>query len=400
MASSKIILYESKVLKDGSHPVMLRVTHDRKPKYYSLGFTCMLDEWDNVHHSFSSKYKNYKKVNTFLKQKEVDIENIFIEIEQEGKGFSFDRFEKLFFKTNYAPTVFNYFDIQINNLLEANQIGNSFVYKDTKSHLFQFNQNKDIAFNDVDYKFLVNFVQHCKSKGMKNSSISVYMRTFRALFNKAKKEYEFEHYPFKDFDFTELKSPTRKIAITKDEIQKIKEYAAKPGTGVFNAKHYFMFMYYNRGMNFTDVAMLKKTDISNGSFEYIRAKTHKAYKIKILEPVQDIFNYYKNNSLNTEFVFPIIFENHITPLQRKKRIAKALKTFNKELRKIAEAVGISTNLTSYVSRHSWATILKREGVSTSIISEGMGHDTERTTQIYLDSFEDDVLFEASKKALL
>ena len=111
--------------------------------------------------------------------------------------------------------------------------------------------------------------------------------------------------------------------------------------------------------------------------------------------MQEILNQFKGG----EYVFPILSERHGTPQQKHYRIIKSLKIFNKNLKKLGEVLGFDMKLTSYVARHSWATVMKREGVSTSIISEGLGHRTELTTQIYLDSFENSVLDEASKKAI-
>lgn len=110
-----------------------------------------------------------------------------------------------------------------------------------------------------------------------------------------------------------------------------------------------------------------------------------------MPPVLEILNFYKEHNRGNLYIFPILDESYKTPTQIHNRIKRALKTYNGHLKIVAEQVGISSTLTSYVSRHSWATILKRKGVSTSVISEGLGHSNEGVTQTYLDSFENETL---------
>ena len=129
-------------------------------------------------------------------------------------------------------------------------------------------------------------------------------------------------------------------------------------------------------------------------------KTGKEYNIKILPPALEILNYYLKNQ-SSDYIFPILSNlKHISAQQQKDRIKKVTKKINKDLKEIATLCDIGINLTTYVARHSWATILKKSGVSTSIISEAMKHDTEKTTQIYLDSFENDIIDEANMRLLI
>jgi integrase len=153
------------------------------------------------------------------------------------------------------------------------------------------------------------------------------------------------------------------------------------------------------GTNFTDLAQLKWTNIQNERLKYIRAKTNKPYDVGLLPPALEILKYYKNNDINNEFIFPILNEFHDTAIRIKNRIHKVLKQTNDDLKEIATLAGIDVNLTTYVARHTYATVLKYSGVSTSVISEALGHDSEKTTQIYLDSFQNDVLDKANKNLL-
>ena len=168
------------------------------------------------------------------------------------------------------------------------------------------------------------------------------------------------------------------------------------------SKDIFLFSYYNRGINFKDIALLQWSDIKEGRMIYSRAKTGKAYNIGLLKPAIVILNKYKKitGGKKDDYVFPILNkEKHITAQQIHNRIKKTTKIINSDLKEIAKLCKINFNLTTYVARHSYATIMKRSGISTSLISESLGHKSEKTTQVYLDRFENLILDEASKVIL-
>lgn len=153
------------------------------------------------------------------------------------------------------------------------------------------------------------------------------------------------------------------------------------------------------GMNFSDMAKLKWNNIQEGRIIYKRSKTGKLFTIKILPPVQEILDQYKDHNKNSDYIFPILMRNHQTPIQIKNRLKSGLRTLNKHLKNIGESVGIKKKLTSYVARHTWAIVMKKSGISTTIISEGLGHSNENITQVYLDSFENETLDKANELLL-
>ena len=209
--------------------------------------------------------------------------------------------------------------------------------------------------------------------------------------------------PFTEFGFAKYrKAKTRKRAISKDDIKLIGGFKAKEGSQLFHARNYFMFSYYNRGINFIDMAHLKWENIRSGRLNYVRQKTKKPFTMAILEPAAEILKYYKDNYYLGEdsFVFPILNPEFLSPQSIKNRCKVVLREVNSSLKTMAAELELTElKLTTYVARHSFATVMKRSGQSVAIISEAMGHDSESTTQIYLDSFENDVLDEATKAIL-
>ena len=245
----------------------------------------------------------------------------------------------------------------------------------------------------------------CQQRGVTLTSIFVYMRSFQRLINMAKeaKCVKKDFNPFKEFSFSKYRrQKSRKRAIAKDDIRAIAAFETEPDSSLFHAKNYFLFSYYNRGINFVDIAHLTWRNIRSGRLDYVRKKTKTHFTMAILEPAQEILNYYKAHYYDGEdsFVFPILNPSYLSPVSIKNRCKKVLFEVNSSLKEISKELGLAEQrLTTYVARHSYATVMKKSGQSVAIISEAMGHDSESTTQIYLDSFENDVLDEASKAIL-
>jgi len=217
------------------------------------------------------------------------------------------------------------------------------------------------------------------------------LRTLREIINRAIKEGLSEEtaYPFKNIP---IKSEqTRKRAVNREVIKKVEELDVSYDKNLKFYKDLFMFSFYNRGMSFVDLAYLKVKNIENGRLNYTRRKTGQLFSIKITPKAQVIIDIYCKSKQPEDYLFQIIHrkENEYQDYRN------AMRFMNKELKKISELLNLDISLSSYVSRHSWATIAKKSGISTSVISEGLGHTTEEVTQVYLDSFENDVLDDAN-----
>jgi integrase len=153
-------------------------------------------------------------------------------------------------------------------------------------------------------------------------------------------------------------------------------------------------------MNYYDMMKLRWENIDNDKLIYTRSKTKGRFIVKILKPVQDIIDYYRDINRTTNYVFPILLNERLTPMQIENRKSKKLKRFNNDLKKIAEIVGIDKPLTSYVARHSFATNLKELGVSTDVISQSMGHQNVSITTAYLKDFDNEVIDDANERLLM
>jgi len=219
--------------------------------------------------------------------------------------------------------------------------------------------------------------------------ILIYRKLCRFIFR-------LQFYPFRAYKVSKLKGKGLKKALDMKQVRKIVNLDLKKHPVLTNSRNYFVFSFYTRGMNFADMMKLEWNAIDNDKIYYTRSKTKGNFMVKILPPVREILNFYKEYSLGTKYVFPILLKDDLTPSQLENRKHKTLQRYNKDLKEIAQICGIDKPLSSYVARHSFANCLKQKGVATDIISESMGHQNLTITQAYLKELDSSFLDEAAE----
>ena len=402
MASVKVVLRD-KQNKEGKYPIVLRITKDRKVKIISLGMDCELQDWDNRSSQFKKSMSNYIQKNIILSNLKQKAWAIIDGFNIEEVDFTLTQFEQKFRgKEQSKITVLEFWENKILDLNLAGRTGTARAHYDTKNSFFKFCKNQKTLFKEITVELLDKYETHLRSTGCNDGGIGVRMRELRALFNDAIKKgiVEEKYYPFKTYKVSKLKGKGFKKALSRDEVRLIENLDESKYPQLREAKHLFVFSYYTRGMNYYDIMKLTWDRVDDDKIIYTRSKTKGRFTIKILEPIQKILDYYKELNTNTNFVFPILLNEGMTPIQIENRKAKKLKRFNSDLKKIAEIVGIDKPLTSYVARHSFATNLKQLGVSTDVISQSMGHQNISITSAYLKDFENDVIDDANEKLLM
>lgn len=387
-----------KPLSDGTFPIYLRITQNRKAKFIYLNYSCKTNQWNEKEGVFKKNYDNYVKRNIILsdaKKKALQIIDQFVEQDRE---FTLNQFEELFRgkKTRDKQKFYEFFESKINDLAAGGRTGNQKVYQETLNSFRKFIKVRNPDFEDITPRLLEKYEIHLRSNGGTDGGISVKMRTIRAVYNDAIKRgmVKQEHYPFRVFEISKLKGKGQKRALSREEFLLIADFPSEEHSHLRDARNYFVFSYYTRGMNFVDMMKLRWTNIINETILYRRSKTNSNFQVKILPPVQAILDYYKAHFPETNYVSPILLQENLKPNQIENRKKKTLKKFNKDLKEIGKIVGIQQKLTSYVARHSFATNLKQAGIATAIISESMGHKTQEVTENYLKEFENKVIDDA------
>lgn len=402
MASIKIIL-RNKPTNEGLYPVVLRITKDRKSKLISLKYKCLSKDWDEDNNQFKKSYPNYVQCNRVLLKKMEKALEIIDGFNLQEVDFTLTQFEEKFKgKSVSNSTVLDFWKNKIDDLNTAGRIGNAKAYNETRKSFFKFCQNNQILFRDITPALLDKYETYLRANNNTDGGIGVKMRELRALYNDAirKGVVDEKCYPFKVFKVSKFKSGNNKKAITRAEVKLIEDLDEIEYPHLVEAKKLFVFSYFTRGMNFYDVMKLRWSNIEGDRIVYVRSKTKGRFAVKILKPVEEILNYYKSMNSLTDYVFPILLKEDLTPIQIENRKDKKLKMYNKDLKKIAQLVGINKPLTSYVARHSFATNSKELGISTDVISQSMGHQNVSVTTAYLKDFDNDVIDDANERLLM
>jgi integrase len=255
----------------------------------------------------------------------------------------------------------------------------------------KYRQEQDILLEDIDSELMQMYEAHLQSSGITRNSISFYMRILRAVYNRAvEKELTENRHPFKHvYTGTEK---TVKRAIPLKSIKQIKNLELPIKSSLDFARDIFLFSFYTRGMSFIDIAFLKKKDLANGILSYRRRKTGQQLFIRWEKCMQEILDKYKENE-ESPYMLPIINPQEKHERQQYKNI---LYRINKSLKDIGQQIKLPIPLTMYVARHSWASAARSKNIPISVISEGMGHDSEKTTQIYLASLDTAVVDRANR----
>ena len=404
MASVKVLLYTSKMLKNGEHPILLRIIKDRQQIKISLGINCHADQWDDSNNQPKRRHPLYHEIKTAIAKAEKNAEKLILDYENQDKPYTLDELKAKLLRQDKKTAVYEYIDECVKRLKSTGRIGYGDIFHATKKSLMAYQGEKDFFFLQINHSFLSRWEEYHMQKGTKPNAFFVYIRTFKTILNMAKKEElvpsEFD--PFKDISFARFKRiKTRHRAISKAEIDKLIKLDLEEGSLPFHARNYFVFSFYCRGINIVDIAHLKWTDIKEDQLFYKRRKTKENFIMGLLPPAKDILEHCRTNFFrgNDSYIFPVLTEFYKTEQQKDNRINKVSQQVNAALKELGTKAGISEPLTTYVARHSFASVLKKSGVPTSQISEMMGHDSETTTRIYLQSFENEVLDEASKALL-
>ncbi|MCB0744807.1 MAG: site-specific integrase, partial [Ignavibacteriae bacterium] len=342
-----------------------------------------MNEWDNDNSCFKKNHKNYIQRNRLLLKLEDRALKIIDDYRIDDVDYSLKQFEQKFRgKSSSNTKVFDFWKEQIEDKMLTGRIGSARVGKDTLRTLSQYYKKSDLEFKDITPYFLNKFETHLRRKGYTDGGLGVRMRELRALFNKAIENgiVDEKYYPFKKYKVSKFKSGNVKKALTREQVKMIEELDVSKHPHLVNAKNYFIFSYYTRGMNFYDMMFLRWSNISNDRIHYKRSKTKGNFSIKIIEPVWDILKYYKNQNRPTDYVFPILLKEKMKPEQIENRKHKVLSRYNQRLTEMGKTLGIDANISSYTARHSFATNLKYAGISTDIISELLGHSDVKITQ--------------------
>ena len=321
------------------------------------------------------------------------LQSIINQLENKRVKYTADDIISTFQKQSNEQSLFNFMQSVITQLQQMGKQRTSETYRCTLKSFMQFRKDKDVLLEDIDSDLMLMYEAYLHNRGLTKNSTSFYMRILRAVYNRAvEKDLTTNRNPFKHV-YTGI-DKTIKRAISLKAIKQIKNLDLSLQPSLDFARDMFLFSFYTRGMSFIDMAYLKKKDLSNGILSYRRRKTGQQLFIRWEKCMQEIVDKYI-----TDYYIPYLLPILQYPYDNRNQYKNVLYRTNKSLKEIAKMVGLSIPITLYVARHSWASIAKSKNIPISVISEGMGHDSEMTTQIYLASLDNAVVDRANAQIL-
>ena len=397
-ATISVICYKSKTLANGEHPLMVRIAKSGKKSYRSLGISIHHKYWDFKKNKPKRNYPNREELENLITAKKDEYRKTVLELNITQKDYTVESLKDKISKPKTIKTVDQVFLEYIDDLNKSKRMRYAESCKLVHNSLIRFNKHLNIYFSEIDINWLRKYEKWLQARGLAVNTIGIRFRTLRTIYNYAitEKHVSSVHYPFKAFKVSKYQQATAKRSLTKTNIDKVINYKTVNERKQL-AIDIFTFSYLMAGINFVDIANLTTESIIDSRLIYTRKKTGKLIKIPLhAKAVELIEKYYNQES---KYVFPILFNYHKTEQQKANRIHKVITKVNKQLKEVGKELKLPIDLTTYVARHSFATVLKRAGVSTSLISESLGHSSEKVTQFYLDSFENKQFNEAMKHLL-
>lgn len=385
MATVKVKLRPSKVIgRPGA--IYYQITHRSICKQITTNLKLSPHEWNSLTEHVIIKNKD----NVFI-QNRIDadlalLKRIVRDFAKSGLNYSPEDIIRRYKSHDINVSILDFMDDQIRLLINSNRLGTAQNYMKTRKNFAEFLGGINLTFAAFTEGLVSDYNVFLIKRGMIRNSISFYMRTMRAIYNKAVRQKLVEQsFPFTTV-YTGIDS-TRKRAIPESIISQLYKLDLQEHTQMALARDIFIFSYLTRGMAFVDLAYLKKENIQNNILSYVRRKTGQLLSIKIEPCIQLIIDRY--SSENSPYIFPILTSIEIKGAYKEYQLG--INNYNRLLRKLSKLVSKDCKLTSYTSRHSWATTARNHNVPISVISAGMGHTSEHTTRIYLSSLDNSII---------
>jgi integrase/recombinase XerD len=375
---------------EGLCAISIRVTHDRKKKYFATGITLTEADFNRVMgEKPRDSFKSIALKLQAFEKKAADIVDML-------PLFTWAAFEKHYLSNRAAKDNLDLaFSDYATELRGEDRIGTAVSYECSQSSLNKFAPGAKFA--DVTPEFLTKYEKWMLGEGNSVTTVGIYLRNLRTLFNNAITDgmLSKEYYPFGKKRYEIPTGNNIKKALTLSDIALIYYHKPERGTTAEMAKDYWLFMYLCNGINVKDMALLKYENIKGEILEFERAKTVRTkrkvepIRVSLNEDMRAIIKRWGNTAKDVStYIFPVLSKG-LTAVRQRQLIQQLTKVINTQMKDIASELTITSDITTYAARHSFATILQRSGASVSFISEALGHSNVNTTQNYLAGFEDD-----------
>ena len=399
MATVKIKFRASSVAgKEGT--LYYHIIHQRKLRWISTDYHVYPEEWNARKSSVIVSNSNNRQAHLQLIQSQIDWEMkqmqcIIHDKEMDGVSYSVDDLANEIQQLPTSQSVFTFFRKQIAKKEQMQCVGTKNNYTNAVNRFVEFRNQKDLTFSQMTADMMEMYQAWLWNRGVRQNTVSFYLRTLRTLHHKA---VEAGQATSNDI-FAHVQTAnerTAKRAISVKDIRKIEKLELQIGSSIDKARDLFLLSFYLRGMAFVDMAFLKKSDLKCGMVSYNRRKTHQNLNIEWIKPMQAIIDKYAEQTKDSPYMLPILTGKETSPYTQYRKVEY---NTNYNLKKIGKMIGLKIPLTTYVARHTWASIALHMNIPIATISEGMGHNSYKTTQIYLESIDVATINEANRRII-
>lgn len=376
-----------------------QVIHKRKVKWISTEHHIYADEWNEKTKTIAVA-NGERKAELALMQCKIDWvfrrwQTILARIERNQKDYTVEELCETFSKEQTYKTVFVFMQEQVTKKEQMKRLGTAHTYGNAYRRFKAFREDIDLTFDELSPDMIECYEAWLIDRRLKQNSIRCYLRTLNTLLCKAAAEGLLNNTNlFSHVRLSYVK--TTKRAISEKELKVIANLELPEGSTMALARDIFMFSFYMRGMPFVDIAYLRKTDLRNGMWTYCRRKTNQCLMVEWEMAQQKILDHYAHQTKNGSYLLSIIKKEDGTEYKQYQRMQINI---NRALKKIGEMAELKMPLTTYVARHTWASVARDMNIPIAIISEGMGHNSIKTTQVYLNSIDISRVNEANKRII-
>ena len=389
ITSVKLMLNKSRILNNGSYPLVFQVIHNRRKKLLYTGYRMKEEVFDEsegkIMNGVGSTFTATEvvKMNRELRKMRNQIDIRIRQLERTREEFTVeDILTQNAFGTGKSQFyLLRYINAQIERKQELKKVGMAAAYKSTRSSLAKFISRPDVRMSEVDSAFVRRYEDFLYSNGASGNTVSYYLRNLRSLYNQAVTD---GYHPRGEYPFAKAQTrpaKTVKRALSRTDMQNLADLNLENEPELEFTRDLYLFSFYAQGMAFVDIVLLKKTDICNGVLTYSRHKSKQLIRIVVTPQMQGVIDKYNTEN---EYLFPIISGEYASGYQKYRL---ALGRINRHLKKIAVVADIKVPLTTYTARHTWATLARDYGAPISVISAGLGHTSEEMTRVYLKDFD-------------
>lgn len=399
MASFKL-KFRPSTAKDKTGTLYFQVIHRRSTRTVCTDYHVTPEEWDGRTSSVRVTGTPERQAELRLIVSKVrwdcrQIASLITEKEQALVEYTADDIASAFRLLPPCQTWFGFIHGMVAKKLRMGRTGTAKTYLDALASFSRFRDGEDIAIDALDAELMNRYEAWLKGRGVKRNSSSCYLRTLRTLYRKAAEKGLTTDRDIFRHVFTGF-AATAKRALPLDTIRAVRRLPLPEGSALAFARDMFMLGIYLQGISFVDMAYLKKDDIRNGLLQYSRRKTGQGISVGWEPAMQEIVDAYAHLTEGSPYLLPVITRQDGTERRQYERMEHRV---NRQLKKIGEMVGLQIPLTTYVGRHCWASTMRDMGVSLSIVSKGLGHESLKTTQVYLSSIDTEGVVKANRKMI-